>query len=54
MMTTKELGEKFVRLGELLQDENSTIRDIATAALDCWLKLEFRLRSEDQCDGDSE
>lgn len=38
----KDVGERFERLGKILQDPESTIADIASAAFDAGLTLQYQ------------
>ena len=41
--TIEEYGERLVRLGEALQDENTKIRNLMELSLSCGLILSFSL-----------
>ena len=38
-MNIQEYGKNLIRLGELLQDKESSLADISAAAFDCGFKL---------------
>jgi len=41
------LGQRFVRLGEALQDGDTTLRDLVTLAMNCGFTLSIRIRPID-------
>ena len=39
----EELGERFIKLGEALQDDNTKLRDLVGLSMSCGLILKFFL-----------
>ena len=46
-MTLEELGRRFVALGRALQDDDATLREITQLSLDCGVRVQFRLVSDE-------
>ena len=42
-MTNTEYGDNLIRLGELMKDDNSKLKDLVHAAMDCGLIYTFGL-----------
>lgn len=47
-MTNVEYGDKLIRLGNLMKDDNTKLKDLAAAALECGLIYTFGLTPDPQ------
>lgn len=51
-MTSQELGKRFERLGQVLQDQSHSIEELTAAAAACGLRVNIALTEGDPVGGE--